>query len=141
MHSTVVDNDMIEAFGIETMAPMEMVRKARTGLGKRAAETLAIAMKISMADISRYLDVSPRTLQRKREGDVFSPAQSDHLLQIAKVFLRCEEIYEGREAARTWLQRKNRALGDIPPVSLLDTYSGIEMVMDELGRLEHGIIS
>ena len=42
---------------------------------------------------------------------------------------------------RGWLREPSRALGGAIPLSLLDTADGFTGVMDELGRIEHGVFS
>lgn len=37
-----------------------------------------------------------------------------------------------------WLNTKNQAMGGEKPVSYLDTFSGIQLVMDELNAIEYG---
>ena len=38
-----------------------------------------------------------------------------------------------------WIRRSIRGLGDVTPMSLLDTGIGVEIVMDELERLAYGV--
>nr|WP_315215725.1 MbcA/ParS/Xre antitoxin family protein [uncultured Duganella sp.] len=39
------------------------------------------------------------------------------------------------------MTQDNRSLGGKAPLSLLDTEAGYELVLDTLGRIEHGIVS
>lgn len=41
-------------------------------------------------------------------------------------------------ATRGWLTRPNRSFGGVPPLELLGTDGGAELVNDELGRIEFG---
>ena len=43
--------------------------------------------------------------------------------------------------AALWLKEKNTTLGNNTPIGLLDTSSGIEMIFNVLGRIEHGGVS
>ena len=43
--------------------------------------------------------------------------------------------------AKIWLDAENIALGGVKPKSLLDSTFGIEIVKDELTRIEHGILA
>ena len=54
---------------------------------------------------------------------------------------RGEEIFGNREQFNAWLKEPNRALADKKPMDLLVSNFGIDMILDELGRIEHGIIS
>lgn len=61
------------------------------------------------------------------------------LLRLARSLVRAAEVFEDAAAALDWLQSRNRALGDVTPLSLLDTDAGAARVMDTLGRIEHGV--
>ncbi|MFX0194763.1 MAG: antitoxin Xre/MbcA/ParS toxin-binding domain-containing protein, partial [Candidatus Hodarchaeota archaeon] len=40
-----------------------------------------------------------------------------------------------------WMDHPNRALADKTPLSLLNSRFGAEMLLDELGRIEHGVFA
>ena len=121
-------------------SPLDMVVAVRRGLSHKAVSRVAEALHITTGQLAEFLPVTERTLQRhQKEKKNLDRDLSDHLLQIAKVFARCQEVMEDSARARRWLQTPNIPLGNIAPISLLDTYTGVEMVMDELGRIEHGI--
>jgi putative toxin-antitoxin system antitoxin component (TIGR02293 family) len=121
-------------------SPLDMVAAVRRGLSYTAVSRVAEALHISTGQLAEYLPVTERTLQRyQKEKQKLDRDLSDHLLQIARVFARCQEVMEDAERARRWLQTPSIPLGNVPPISLLDTYTGVEMVMDELGRIEHGV--
>ena len=124
----------ILGFGKIGDSPADMVAAVRRGLSYKAVAKVAEALQIPTRQLAAYLPVTPRTLQRYLDRDL-----SDHLMQIARVFARCEEVMGDRDRARRWLQAPCIPLGNVPPMSLLDTYTGVEMIMDELGRIEHGI--
>jgi putative toxin-antitoxin system antitoxin component (TIGR02293 family) len=121
-------------------SPLDMITAVRNGLSYKAVSGVAEVLHLSTGQLAKYLPVTERTLQRyQKEKQKLDRDLSDHLLQIARVFARCQEVMEDSERARRWLQTPSLPLGNIPPITLLDTYTGVEMVMDELGRIEHGI--
>jgi putative toxin-antitoxin system antitoxin component (TIGR02293 family) len=124
-----------------TRTPFEMVNIARKGIPMKAIDTLAKNLNLSRQELAKYLPVSERTLQRYTPEKILSQDLSDRILQIAKVYARCVEIFEGQEKASGWLKQSNIAFGKIPPIELLDTSTGIEMVSDELTRIEYGVAS
>jgi len=65
--------------------------------------------------------------------------ESDKVVRLARVVERAEEVFEDLEASVEWLKAPNAALGAVPPLSLLDTDTGAESVLDTLGRIEHGV--
>jgi putative toxin-antitoxin system antitoxin component (TIGR02293 family) len=66
---------------------------------------------------------------------------SEHILQLAEVAARGVEVFGDKAAFLAWLHHANTALGHQTPVSLLSSRFGAEIVLDELGRLEHGIVA
>ena len=51
------------------------------------------------------------------------------------------EVFEDPTMCDGWLKSPCRVLGNVTPLSLLETDAGIEAVLNELGRIEHGIVS
>lgn len=51
------------------------------------------------------------------------------------------EVFEDSMTCDDWLKSPSMALGNVTLPSLLETDAGTEAVLNELGRIEHGIIS
>jgi putative toxin-antitoxin system antitoxin component (TIGR02293 family) len=62
-------------------------------------------------------------------------------LQIAEVAVRGAEVFEDKNKFLIWMNSPNKALADKTPMSLLSSRFGTDMVLDELGRIEHGVLS
>ena len=122
---------------IET--PFDLMDLARQGLFRSAMDSLAQLLELSTKDLVQYLHISQRTLQRYDEQKKLSPELSDHLIQLARVYARAVEVFEDKNKAVKWLKYPSHALGGITPLSCLDNFSGIELVLDELGRIEYGV--
>ena len=52
-----------------------------------------------------------------------------------------ERVFNDSEKAQVWLIRPNHALGDLAPLFLLDTDTGIAEVKRILGCVEYGVFS
>lgn len=122
-----------------TRTPLELVNVARNGIPRKAIDALAKKLNMPVANLTKYLHVSERTLHRYAPEKILSSDLSDRVLQIAKVYTRCIEIFEDNNNAADWLKQPSIAFGNIPPIELLDTSTGIEMVIDELTRIEYGV--
>ncbi len=120
-------------------SPYDLMELARQGLVRSAMDSLAQLLEVSTKDLVPYLPISERTLQRYDENKKLSPELSDHLIQIAKVYAKTVEVFVERDKAVKWLKYPSVALGGVTPLSCLDNFSGIELVMDELGRIEYGV--
>lgn len=120
-------------------SPYDLVDLARQGLFKSAIDSLAELLELPAKDLVKYLHISERTLQRYDEKKKLSPELSDHVIQLARVYARAVEVFEDQNKAVKWLKYPILALGGVTPISCLDNFSGIELVLDELGRIEYGV--
>ena len=50
-------------------------------------------------------------------------------------------MFGNKDYFNTWLNSVNLALGSLKPKQLLDSYFGIELIKDELTRIEHGVLA
>ena len=71
----------------------------------------------------------------------FNQAVSESILQIAEVVARGTEVFEDKENFLAWLDQPSTPLGERSPKNLLSSRFGAGMVLDELTRIEHGIVS
>lgn len=120
-------------------SPHDLVDLARQGLFKSAIDSLAELLELPAKELVPYLHISERTLQRYDEQKKLSPELSDHVIQLARVYARAVEVFEDHNKAVKWLKYPLLALGGVTPISCLDNFSGIELVLDELGRIEYGV--
>lgn len=96
----------------------------------------------SIEDWSRYLHLSERTLQRyRKEKKTFDPLQTEKILQITMLYERGVQVFGHQQNFDTWLNTTSLALGSVKPKDLLDTAFGIDMIADELLRIEHGVLA
>ena len=127
-----------------TDTPFALVQLTRQGLPGKTLSSLAKALKLTVTDMGALFPVSTRTLQRYTKEKMAQPMPvdlSDHLVQVAKVFVRAVEVMGDEKQAIEWLHEPCVALGKEAPISLFDTSAGIAMVEETLGRLEYGVFS
>ncbi|MBE9547085.1 MAG: DUF2384 domain-containing protein [Desulfuromonadales bacterium] len=117
----------------------EMIAAARKGVPMRAIGALAEFMSLSLQEVAEILPVSYRTLKRYTPNHILTKDLSAHVLELGRVFIRASEVLQDENKARLWLTRPCQALGGVEPISMLDTPLGIEAVLDELVRIEHGV--
>jgi len=104
---------------------------------EKAAESLGL----SVNELSQNLRVATRTLHRRlANGEQLTPEETERSLRVARALAKAQQIL-GDENGRAWLLEPSRALGGDAPITLFDTADGFTAVMDELGRLEYGVIS
>lgn len=91
---------------------------------------------------ANFLGISTRTLDRYRNGTKNFPSkQSERIIEIKRLLNYGESVFEDWENFMYWMSTKNIPMGGVIPKGLLDTTMGINMVHDQLGRIEHGIFA
>ncbi len=120
---------------------MDLIELSNKGLTKNALSHLAKFLSFTMSQMAALLPVTERTIQRYAPRKHFNRVVSEQILQIAEVAARGTEVFEDRDKFLAWMDHPNRALADKTPLSLLNSRFGAEMVLDELGRIEHGVFA
>jgi putative toxin-antitoxin system antitoxin component (TIGR02293 family) len=103
---------------------------------------IADKVPFTQAEWAAILHVSERTLQRyaKNNGS-FAPINAERALQIAHVINEGKITFGKTDLFYNWLKRKPLMLeGPLSFESLTSTH-GIQMVLTQLGRIQHGILA
>ena len=115
---------------------------ARKGLAFEDFAQLYEMAPYSLQDWSHILGLSDRSLQRyQKSGGRFSMAVSEKLLMLAHLFNRGIEVFGSSERFFAWMRKPSAAFNQSRPFDLLDSMFGIQLLLDELGRIEHGIVA
>jgi len=109
----------------------------KAGLPYEMFTDLAAELGTSAVALGRIIDISPRTLQRRKAAGTFQADESDRLFRVVRVAERAHEVL-GQEGTR-WLTSPKRVFGGKTPLEFSDTEAGSWEVMQALGRLEHGV--
>lgn len=126
---------------IHILCESEVLYQARRGVSRQKVEDVIDATGLSLSEMGQFVHVNPRTLQRKLPTDLLPPDISERVLLIQNLYFRGSGVFGSLEGFRQWMMQPNVALGGVAPKSYLDTFTGIEFLMHELGRLEHGLVA
>ncbi len=113
----------------------------REGFPRAVLDEVLRASGLGLRELASALDLSPRSLQRRRHSGRLAPLESDRLYRLARIFALAQETLGDRERAVHWLRTPIRALGGIAPLAALDTEPGARQVENVLGRIAYGGIS
>ena len=103
---------------------------------------IADKVPFTQRDWSDILHISERTLQRyaKDEGS-FNFSVTDRILQIDKVIKRGVEVFGNLDKFIRWLRSNPYMLEGRLSLQSLASFEGINMVLTQLGRIEHGLFA
>jgi putative toxin-antitoxin system antitoxin component (TIGR02293 family) len=113
----------------------------RQGIPKKAIDTLIDKTGIPANEMAVLMRLSDRTLRRYKPQTLLNPEQSERVVELARLYSRGEEVFGDLESFKEWMNSTVMALGNIKPKELLDTSLGIDILMNELGKIEHGIFA
>ena len=131
------------AYGsVDDINALSLVEMVRHGIKFATFDGFANKISFSLAEWSGYLHLSERTMQRYRnEKRTFDPLQSEKIIEIALLYNRGIEVFGHTATFESWLETGNIALDGIKPKMLLDNSFGINLIRDELTRIEFGILA
>ncbi len=119
----------------------DFINCIREGVPKKALDNLISVTGINAVEMAGIIRTSDRTLRRYSPKQRLNAEQSERVIELAKVYSRGEEVFGNLDNFKEWMNSTVMALGNKKPKEFLDTSLGIEMLMDELGRIEHGIFA
>lgn len=119
-----------------------LINAIKEGIRFSFFEKLAKNIPFTLREWASYLHLSERSLQRfKKEKGTFNTVSSEKIIEITMLNKYGIEVFCDQDKFNVWLLAKNVALGGIKPKDLLDSSFGIQLLKDELTRIEHGILA
>jgi putative toxin-antitoxin system antitoxin component (TIGR02293 family) len=113
----------------------------REGFPQKVVASVMNSVGLTLKELSAALDLSPRSLQRRRHQGRLARYESDRLYRLARIIALAKQYIGDEETATRWLKRPNRALGGEIPLALIDTELGARAVENVLGRIAFGGVS
>jgi putative toxin-antitoxin system antitoxin component (TIGR02293 family) len=127
--------------GNKVATQRDLSNAIRQGFRHEVVEELMRVSGLTLKELADALDLSPRSLQRRRRTGRLARFESDRLYRLARIVALAEESLGERQSVTHWLKSSNRALGGIAPIHAIDTEPGAREVENVLGRIAYGGIS
>jgi putative toxin-antitoxin system antitoxin component (TIGR02293 family) len=116
-----------------------LVMEARTGVLAKTAFDVAALLLLQTDELADLLHTTTKTLRTYRQGKKrLGPAASEQVLKLLALARKGEEVFGSAAAFRRWLEKPAYGLDSQPPLSLLETSGGIDLVADEVARIAYG---
>jgi putative toxin-antitoxin system antitoxin component (TIGR02293 family) len=136
------EHPYVVLLGLRTFETPSLLRRIDEGLSYRAFKRFQRNIYLTNSGLAELVQISTRTLNRRKHAGRLEPDESDRLVRISRVYGKALELFEGDdEAARAWIARKQVGLGGAAPLELLKSEVGAREVENLIGRLEHGVFS
>ncbi len=138
--------DRVQEVAIKYQANEEsafiIANKAQTGLPVSAFFDLIEISGLSNDELAGLLDLSYKTIQRyQKDGKKLNAQNSEQLLKMIALWQKADEVFGDLESFNRWLRKPAVGLGNQVPLPFLQTSGGIDLIREELLRIEHGALA
>jgi len=141
LHAVVEELGGEPVLGRSFRTATDLQSAIREGFPQTVVEEVMHAAGLTLKELAASLDLSARSLQRRRRQGRLARYESDRLYRLARIVALAKHYVGDEETATRWLKRPNRALGGSAPLELIDTELGARAVENILGRIAYGGVS
>jgi putative toxin-antitoxin system antitoxin component (TIGR02293 family) len=119
-----------------------MILVIREGVSYNLFNLIKNATPFSEEDWANLLEISTKSLQRyKQTSKSFKPIQSEKIIEMAEVTKVGIDVFGDMDKFKLWLETPNFSLGNLKPFELLKCSYGKDLIMEELTRINYGILA
>ena len=119
-----------------------LINRIRNGESRSRVDEVANRIGLTDKEMAKILNLSERSLHRQAADKTLDSNKTERLLLLEQLIEHGLATFDERqEVFARWLRAPRPSLGNVSPVTLLDTIAGFDFVDDELSRIEEGMIS
>lgn len=116
-----------------------MVISARKGLHTKIFYDILVLSGLEKIQLADIFHISLKTITRYTQSNkVLDMTTSEQALKIMALLKKGLEIFGDLEVLRNWLSKPQFGLGMQTPFQLMETSLGIDLISEELMRIEYG---
>ena len=119
----------------------DYIKLIRKGITKKSIDFLMEAADIPAVEMAEIMEITPRKLAAIKPDTLMEKSQSEKAVNIARLYALGEEVFGSKEEFNKWMNGRVPSLGKKRPKEYLDTSSGINLLMEEICRIQHGVYS
>jgi putative toxin-antitoxin system antitoxin component (TIGR02293 family) len=118
---------------------ISLLKKSKEGLRPKAALDFLELSGFTQDEFQDTFKTTVKTIQNHVTRDLtLDAALSEKLLKSFALFDKGAEIFGSADAFHKWLNKPAYGLGNQEPFTLMDTITGIQLIEEELIRIEFG---
>jgi len=133
--------DYIEPYESYFQSPIAKLNAIKQGLRAASIADLLQVTGYTQMDVAKWLNITEPTLRKNMQGEKgLNPGISEHIIQLFELFNKGYDTFGALHEFKAWLKSYNPGI-DAMPFDMLDTITGIGIVMHELIRIDYGAIA
>jgi len=89
--------------------------------------------------LAEVLELTPKTIHKYQVQHIkFSPSKTELMLKLVALYKKGADVFGTREALLSWLSKPAFGIDNRVPLHLIKTSGGIDLIFEELDRIQHG---
>lgn len=131
-------SDLLVPYEVLFKSPIAKLDAIKKGLQPAAINDLIEITGATQTDVSKWLDITEPTLRKHIQNTKeLNLGISEHIIQLFELFDKGLDTFGSLNEFKNWLKHYNTGI-DATPFDILDTITGISIVMNELIRIDYG---
>lgn len=133
---------LFDKYSSEISNQIALVYTAAKGISISVFDSLLALTRLQKNELASFIDATPKTIDNYRaKQSKLGRLESEQLLQILSLYKKGREIFGSIESFNGWLKQSSIGLGGEKPFDLMYTPGGINLIMEELIRIEFGALA
>jgi putative toxin-antitoxin system antitoxin component (TIGR02293 family) len=133
--------EVLESYQTYFESPVNRLSVIKGGLSSKSLYDLLQISGSTRFDMAKNLDLTEPTLRKHLSASKeLSTSLSEHVLFLLELYDKGIDTFGSVDEFKNWLPQHNIGI-DAKPNDLLDSITGIGIVMNELNRIDHGILA
>lgn len=129
-------------YGTMYKNPVSLLAGAKHGLSAKAALDFITLSGFTYEEFQETFKTTVKTIQNYAVQDLKLDAPlSEKLLKSFALFNKGAEVFGSVKVFQEWLNTSSVGLGNRIPFDLMDTITGIDLIEEELVRIEYGALA
>lgn len=134
-------NELLVPYETYFKSPLAKLGAIRHGIGSNAISDLLKITGATQSDVAKWLHITEPTLRKHLQGPHdLNQGLSEHIIQLFELFDKGLDTFGSPGEFKSWLRHYNPGI-DAVPYDLLDTITGISIVISQLIRIDYGVLA
>jgi putative toxin-antitoxin system antitoxin component (TIGR02293 family) len=126
----------------EPLVEYQVIEHSIAGISINDLNKVSAKYDLSINDWAAIMGISTKSIQRyQQQENTLSATQSEFVLKIEQLYKIGNEVFGTTENFKSWLEKPAYGLGYKIPSQILNTISGINLVINQVMRIAHGIFA
>ncbi len=134
-----VKNKILNKYKGKIKSKSQLVASSFNGVDMSVVNDVSVLYNLTSNTMADIMNISTKTLTRYTQSNkVLNAVSSEILLKLISLFNHGVQVFGNESSFSNWLQKPSIGLNNQNPFNYLKSSSGIDLVDEELTRIEYG---